>query len=387
MDLTGIAPEVFPYDHFLSVKEKRDRFIEEWFSGKRAAEAPVLITPPFNMWDGTCADRELFLRVNLWAMATSAGWASDTVFPHLQPWYGVGIHAAAFGCEYVWLEEGGAPQTYPVYQSADELSGLKTPDLSTCAPMQEVLERIRWYRSVTKDRLPISLTDTQSPNDTASLILEVSEFFTVSSYEPERVAGLMEAITNVIIRFAESQLEAIGPNLSLPGHQMLCHPNWNGISMSDDNMAFLSPAAYANACLPFNGRIAERFGGVAVHSCGNIIHNLPGLLQTPQLRQLECAGCALTKDTEPNPNEPEALRDAFKGTDAVLKVRVNKTELDLVDRFLAPGVKVAFSVTGVQTREESEAVYAAFKKRIEQVTRLWPRTSEGSASGETSRAL
>ena len=384
MDETGLDPQLFPYQRFLTVQEKRRSFIEEWFRGRRPGAAPVLIVPPFNMWDQTCADRERFLRMNLWAMATSAEWASDTVFPHLQPWYGVGIHAAAFGCEYVWLEDGGAPQTYPVFQTADQLKGLRKPDLRTCGPMQEVLERIRWYRSLTGDRLPICLTDTQSPNDTGSLVMEVNEFFSVGSAEPERVEPLMRAITDVIIEFAEIQMEAIGPNLSLPGHQMLCHPGWSGISMSDDNMAFLSPRDYATACLPFNSRVAEHFGGIALHSCGRITHNLPGLLQTPHLKQVECAGCFLTNDTDPAPNQPEMLRDAFKAIDVVLKVRVNKTELDLIDRFLNPALKVAFTVTGVQSREESEVVYEAFKNRIAKVSRQWmaaePRIVESSTS-------
>ena len=87
--------------------------------------------------------------------------------------------------------------------------------------MQEVLDRIRWYRKVTHDQLPICLTDTQSSNDTASLIMETKEFFLVSSYEPERLERFMNAISELIIAFSEMQMEAIGQNISLPGHQML----------------------------------------------------------------------------------------------------------------------------------------------------------------------
>jgi len=363
--------ESFPYDKFLAVKEERDRFLYEWAQGLHPREAPVLIYPSWDMWNNnTCADRELFLKWNLWGMATSAEWASDGVFPHLQPWYGVGLYASAFGCRYYW-NGNSAPQTYPIYTSADEVANITMPHPGKSKPMQEVLDRIQWYRKVTRDRLPICLTDTQSPNDTASLIMETKEFFAVSSYEPERLERFMNAITDLIIAFSEMQMEAIGPNLSLPGHQMLCHPAWCGISVSDDNMAMLSPRVYEVAALPYNSRIAMYFDGIALHSCGRIGHNIPVQLRTPKLKQMECSACIITRDSDPYPNTPESLRDGYRGNDVMVKVRINRQEIELLERLLAPDFKCAVTVTGVETQEESERVYQRFKERISRITASW----------------
>lgn len=365
-------PESFPYDRFLTVKEKRERFIYEWDRGLHPGEVPVLIYPSWDMWnDNTCAERQLFLQWNLWGMATSAEWASDGVFPHLQPWYGVGLYASAFGCHYVW-DGDSAPQTRPIYTRADQVANIAMPNPMASEPMREVLERIRWYRKVTHDQLPICLTDTQSTNDTASLIMEVNEFFMTSTYEPERLELFMNAISDLIIAFSHMQMKEIGPNLSLPGHQMLCHPAWSGISVSDDNMAMLSPKSYEVSAVPYNSRIAEHFDGIALHSCGEIGHNISVQLRTPRLRQVECSASVIVRDSDPSPNTPESLRDGYRGSDVIVKVRINKQEVELLDRLLAPDFKCVLAVTGVETQKESEEVYRRFKERISRITATWP---------------
>jgi len=230
MDEKLLDPETFPYDRFLATMEERDQWIGEWAQGKHPRDVPVLIFPSWDMWnDNSCGDRRRFLGKNLWGMATSAEWTSDGVFPHLQPWYGVGLYASAFGCDYIW-EDQNSPQTRPVFSKADQVADITMPQPGRSQPMQEVLDRIRWYRKVTGDRLPICLTDTQSPCDTASLLMETNEYFAVGTSEPERLQPLHNAITNLIIAFSEMQMDAIGPNVSLPGHQMVCHRSFSGIS-------------------------------------------------------------------------------------------------------------------------------------------------------------
>jgi hypothetical protein len=365
------TPRTFPYGKYLSVKEKRDRFISEWSKGRVPGDAPVLVLPPYDLWSfSTCSNREDFLALNLLLMAESAEWSSDTVFPHLEPWYGVGIYASAFGCTYHW-DGDNAPQVRPIYSRVEEVLDVKKPDLSTSTPMKEVMERISWYKKVTGNQLPICLTDTQSPNDTASLILATNEFLVASSYYHRSVEHFLNVITDVIIEFTEMQMERIGENLSLPGHNMLCCPGWPGISVCDDNMVFYSPGAYQLASMPYNSRIAQRFGGIAVHSCGNFAHNVPALLKTPQLRQVEGAVDVISHECDPSPNEPEAIRDGYRGHDVVVNMRLHKSELDLLDRLLAPDLKCVVNVRGVESRGESEQVYQLFKERIRTIASRW----------------
>lgn len=107
-------------------------------------EVPILTLPVWDMWnDNTCADRELFLSLNLWGMVTSAEWASDSVFPHLQPWYGVGLMASGFGAKYNW-EGNSALQTRSIFRSADEVADIMMPRPGESEPMKEILDRICW---------------------------------------------------------------------------------------------------------------------------------------------------------------------------------------------------------------------------------------------------
>lgn len=374
-------PRTFPYDRYLAVKEQRDSWLDEWARGLRPREVPVLITPPWDMWnDNTSSKPELMLQMNLGGMAASAEWASDWVYQHLDPWYGVGIYATAFGAHYHW-EGDSAPQTHPLFSSVEQVADIRVPPAGESAEMREVLRRIRWYRQVTGDRLPICMTDTQSPQDTASLLMESNAFFAACLTEPERLAPLLDAVTELIIAFSEMQMEALGPTLIRPGHQMICHPAWSGISVSDDNMALLSPQAYAATCLPHNSRLGQHFGGIALHSCGRVGHNIALQLRTAGLLQMETAACISAKDSDPDPNAPERLRDGYRGSGVIVKVRLHKTEVGLLERLLAPDLKVALTVTGVETRDESELVYARFKREIERVSAAWPLGAPLGAAG------
>jgi uroporphyrinogen-III decarboxylase len=175
--------------------------------------------------------------------------------------------------------------------------------------MLEVLERIQWYREVTNDQLPICLTDTQSPHDTASLLMETNNFFLECSHFHEKYKNFLHAITDLIIEFSEKQMEAIGPRLSLPGHQMLCHPDFKGISISDDNMVMLSPRTYEATSLPYLQKIAAHFGGIAVHSCGNVTHNIPNLLKIEGLESIKATPAQPHRKTyRPDMEAPGSLR-------------------------------------------------------------------------------
>lgn len=360
----------FPYDSYLAVKERRDRFLAEWAEGRRPREVPVVFALPaeeLNLWGTKCRSRETLLEENLRGLATSALWGGDSVFAALEPWHGVGVYANAFGCEYMWTDFD-APQTLPIFETADEVAGLRKPDPADSEIMNMVLDTIRYFRRETGDRLPICLTDTQSPCDTASLVMATNEFFVVGTFEPERLAPLMNAVTDLIVEFSEIQMEAIGPCLIRPGHNMTSLATWPGISISDDNMAFISPASYEVASLPFNSRLAKAFGSLSIHSCGPISHNAPLQLRTPDLFEVDCH---VARRSDPGPNRPEDVRDVYRGTGVLVKVSVDKDDLGALPRLLAPDLKCVVEVWGVTSRVESEVVYQQFKDEIARITSAW----------------
>ena len=245
---------------------------------------------------------------------------SDVAFGYLEPWCGVGVYANAFGAPLFRYAHCDV-QTKSRYHDVEEVANVPMPRAGECELMQEALEFIRYFREETHDLIPISLTDTQSPLDSASLILDPCELFAASLEEPEAVEDFMSKVTQSVIDFSEMQIEAIGENVyTAPGHMMLSDNSFSGIALSDDNMAVVSPTSYAAIGKPYNEILSRHFGGLALHSCGVITHNVPLLLETEGLKQLDF------KITDFEPNDAAYLAEKFANTDILIKPCVYPNE-------------------------------------------------------------
>ncbi len=109
-------------------------------------------------------------------------------------------------------------------------------------------------------------------------------------------------------------------------------------------------------------KIADHFGGIAVHSCGNVTHNIPTLLNIEGLEQVEHAACMIDK-SDPAPTPPENIRAGYGKSDVVTKIRLHKSESCLLEKFLTKDLKCLVQIIGVESREESELVYREFKDK------------------------
>ena len=336
----------FPFDDFLMIKAERDKKLED-FILRGKGKIAVVQRPPSFYTRAICRYKELQLESELEFLYQSAICKSDFMFSFLEPWVGVGVYAAAFGCPFL-RSEVDAPQTHPIAFSTEDLKNLKTPDIKRCEPMQEVLKRIRFFKDKTGSLLDISLTDTQSPNDTASLIMDTCEFFMAALSEPEELVPFLQSVTDLIEKFTLIQMEEIGDNLVLPGHSMLSSRKFKGIALSDDNMAVVSPSVYEVIGIPFNNQLSRRFGGLSLHSCGDFHQNYKLVQKHEGLILLDCA---IGKSQDPNPNDVERLKATFKDKNVILKVRLGKEDdLQILEMLIDSGLRliVQFSAENVQ---------------------------------------
>jgi hypothetical protein len=221
--------------------------------------------------------------------------------------------------------------------------------------MGMVLDCIDMMKDRTRGRFPIALTDTQSPFDTATLVLDTSEFFTACYTEPETARQLMQTIADLVIDFSREQARRIGNELvSRPGHVMPSLPGFRGITLSDDNLAVSSPLINERFSLPCNQRIADALGGVAVHSCGVWDHTmklLPG-------RGVMGVDCAVAPVCDPTPMTPEAVRAALAGTGIVVKARCGGTREEIEHAIAAlagPDIRLILDITRI---DPDDATYA-----------------------------
>ena len=260
--------------------------------------------------------------------------------PYLEPWMGTGVYANAFGCDYVW-REGESPAVHYRYHHLEDAAAAPLPEIADSPIMQRILECIACLREQTGDQLPIALTDTQSANDTASLVLDACEVFAGAYEAPESLHLFMGRINQLIIAFSRRQIEAIGTApLARPGHIMVSDPTWSGLSISDDNLAVVSPEVGREFCLRYDQELADAFGGLAIHSCGRWQHLMPDVAQ---MRDVVEVDCAIHGDVDPTPNDAEAVRDAFAGSDVAVKVRGPDTIeawLELVPRIAHADVRL-----------------------------------------------
>jgi len=250
----------FNFDRYLRYREEKEAFLKKFLSGEY--RGPVLTQRTCSEVFGVSANsKEASLEDWLNVLDFNMQLKGDVGFTYLEPWAGVPVYANAFGSPLFWTEITDV-QSKPRYLFADEVANVPMPKAGECQMMQMVLEYIRYFKEQTHGLIPISLTDTQSPNDTASLILDPCELFAVSLEEPEALTDFMTKITQVIGDFSEMQIDAIGEELYVaPGHMMLSGSGLKGIALSDDNMAVVSPASYEVIGKPYNEMLSRRFGG------------------------------------------------------------------------------------------------------------------------------
>jgi uroporphyrinogen-III decarboxylase len=247
----------------------------------------------------------------------------------------------------------------------DELATLKRPKILDAELPNMILDTIRYFREATHDQLDIVLTDTQSPNDSASLIISTSEFFAANLVGMEQLAPFMDMLTEVIIEFSEMQLDAMGPTAALPGHIMLSDPNLSGISISDDNIAVISERAYINAALSYNSRLGEHFGGIALHTCGDFHQNYEIVKKVKKLTQVDCH----ISGADPQPNQSCKLAEAFAGTGITLKVSIGAEEIhwETLDVLIRPDLRLILQVASDGIVGDSNAMYERLKDRCRSI--------------------
>ena len=144
----------------------------------------VMQRAPSNIWKG-CNTIEASFEENINTFVKELEIQTDHI-PYLEPWFGTGVFANAYGCKYLWREDE-APATYVLYHRFEDLKTRMKKEIEDAEVMTMVLDAIRYFKTKTFGQLPISLTDTQSAFDTASLIFDPTQFFIACFDHPEEI--------------------------------------------------------------------------------------------------------------------------------------------------------------------------------------------------------
>ncbi len=277
----------------------------------------------------------------------------DYGIPNLKPNLGINIVACGFGCGYTVNDEAD-PWVKPLLreENAQDVYTLELPDLETNPYYRKAWDRIEYFG--THSALPMRLVNVPSPLVTASLIWDYTSFIEATLIFPDEVHALLERVTEATIAYVQKQLRLIGEPFTM-GHEMWYLPGDMGVRVSDDTAALLSPNLYREFGVRYNNMISRAFGGIVVHSCGDLRNVLPVMMETDGLVGIDL--------TIPQNSDWKVIRDHAVGRTALnlrhyfwdhdrnAGVKLAEYSAELIDYFGRRGI---FIQTSTETQEEAK---------------------------------
>ena len=348
-----VAAAAFDFDAYVAYESVLlDRCRAFW-----AAESGVLVYRRMRVaevFSYGCRDMKASLEWQLGALEKSMAFAGD-VPNFLEPWYGIGTVASAFGIEYVW-KAGQAPAVRPRFKSVADVLGYAVEPVAQTGIGKRTLDMIDYFVEEAGGRLPMSLTDTQSPLNIACNVVDMNGFFTDLIDRPGEVKALLERIAGLLAEFTREQAGRIREALVWPGHGFASCRCFEGLGMSDDNALMVSGPHYVEFAGPAVKLAGKGFVGSAFHCCGDWSGKIEAVKRIDGLRMVDGAFSAAT-DPSPNPAEPFA--EGFASTGIVVNARIvggPEIIVDVVRRLWRPGMKLIV-ITYCQTPDEQAEAY------------------------------
>jgi hypothetical protein len=301
-----------------------------------------------------CRDMKQSLEWQLGGLNKSMDYKAD-IPNFIEPWYGIGTIASAFGIEYQW-NPGQAPAFRPPFQSVDEALEKELIPVEETSIGQHTLRMIEYFMDQTKGKIPVSPTDTQASLNAASFLIDINNFFMEFMMNPEGLKRLLDKLTDLTINFTKQQFDLLGDALALPGHGFASSRKWEGLGVSSDVISMISPEDYKTFEVPCIKRIGDTFGGAVFHSCGQWADKIDGIKAIPNLIMIDAA---FSEETDPDPNPCEPFRDAFAGTNIVINARIvgdSDVVAEKVKKLWKPGMKLIVA-TYCETPEEQAKAY------------------------------
>ncbi len=357
-----VTPEAFDFEAYADYEASRlERCRAFW-----RAKSGVLVWRRMRsaqVFTYGCRDMKASLEWQLGGLKKSMDYKAD-VPNFLVPWYGIGTVASAFGGDYIWKEKQ-APAVRPKFKSVKEALDCTPRPVAQTHIGGRTLEMTDYFLDQTAGRLPMSLTDTQSPLNVACNVVEMSSFFVEMFDDPPAVKALLSRIAELLVEFTREQIKHIGKALVWPGHGYSSCRCFQGLGMSDDNASMISGRQYLEFAAPAIEHAGKPFGGSAFHSCGDWSDKIEAVKRITGLRMVDGAFSAAT---DPSPNPPEPFAEAFANTGIVLNARLvggPQTITESVRRLWKPGMKLIV-VTYCQSPEEQAEAYDRIYDTCEQ---------------------
>ncbi len=352
-EVTPIVPERFDISAYEAYEQQLTQQCRDFWQASQG----VLVYRRMRVkevFSTDCHDMKKSLEWQLGALHKSMDFKAD-VPNFLEPWYGLGTVASAFGFDYAW-NPGQAPAVDGHFHSTEALLAYDARPVKDTAIGRHTLEMTEYFLDKTRGRLPMSYCDIQSPLNVVGNIVDSNQFYMDFVLAPDLVRRALDRVADLFIDYMKIQRDLIGDALVKPGHGFSSSRCFEGMGMSDDNAVMISGDMYAELAAPAFIKACAPFGGGVFHSCGNWSDKKKLIAGMEGLRM---ADGAFTQATDPAANPTEGFADAFAGSGVVLNARmVGSPDIvaQKVRELWKPGMKLIV-VTYCETPAEQEVVY------------------------------
>ncbi len=348
-----LTPEKFDIPAYEAYEQELNERCDAFWKGKEG----VLVYRRMRVkevFSTDCRDMRKSLEWQLGALRKSMEFKAD-IPNFLEPWYGLGTVASAFGFGYVW-NPGQAPAVDGHFGSVEEMLAYDARPVRETEIGRHTLEMVEYFLEKTGGRLPVSYCDVQSPLNVVGNIVDSNQFYMDFVLNPDLVRRAFDRVADLFVEYMKIQREMIGGALAKPGHGFSSSRTFEGMGMSDDNAVMLPGDMYSELAVPAFVKACAPFGGGVFHSCGNwsdkkrLVAGIEGL---------RMADGAFTKATDPAANPTEGFAEAFAGSGVVLNARMvgsPETVGQKVRELWRPGMKLIV-VTYCETPAEQEETY------------------------------
>ena len=344
----------FPFSEYQEYEKKLNEKCQKFWQEQEEGVMVYRRMRVADVFSAGCRDNQKSMEWQLGALKKSMDYKAD-VPNFLEPWYGLGTTASAFGFDYLW-NPGQAPAVDGKFNTTRDAFGHQVRPVAQTAIGKHTLEMIEYFLEQTQGRLPMSYCDIQSPLNVAGNIIDVNSFMMDFILDPEPVSGILNTIADLIIEFTEAQRNLIRDALVYPGHGFASSREFEGFGMSDDNIVMISEDLYEELVIPSFTKTGIPFGGPVLHSCGDFSTKIESIKTIEQLKMVDAA---FSNETDPEPNDPEPFASGFSHTGIVLNARIVgnlETIEQQVKKLWRPGLKLMV-VTYCQTPEEQSEAY------------------------------
>jgi len=219
--------------------------------------------------------------------------------------FGTVMVPEAFGCPIEWTPDG-VPWARPAITAPRDVYAIRRPKVREASMIQRIKRHVEYAQQIIADVVPMQVIDLQSPYSAACQIWDAEELMSAMFTDPKAVHHFLRIVTDFSIEFLQEYITWLD-RPAFPGRNFPSIPDDIGPNIADDTPAImLSPQQYEEFALPYNIDVAEAFGGLSIHCCGDYNHQLDNQLKIPNLRAVQC-------HVGPGEMKPHPLVDIVKG--------------------------------------------------------------------------